>query len=255
MIETAHRFGVTSNIPAFLPIAIGAADITLAEQVGAYSVFPNDGIRIEPHYIRKVTRADGMQMPADAPEVTEVIAVETARTMMEFLQAVVKSGTGAAAGAALKHPLGGKTGTTNDYTDAWFIGFSPSVTCGTWIGFDDRQSLGEKETGAKAALPMWMEFMKAAIAEKPNEAFSTAGEPKKVLDVQVIPPGEAAVKKKVPASEVDPDAPGDAAGKDSKPAAAPAGTSTPGAVAPAAPAGAAKPTDDGRTGVSKPPPD
>ena len=75
----------------------------------------------------------------------------------------------------LKHPLGGKTGTTNDYTDAWFIGFSPSVTCGTWIGFDNRESLGEKETGAKAALPMWMDFMKAAIADKPNEAFPTRG--------------------------------------------------------------------------------
>ena len=67
-----------------------------------------------------------------------------------------RMGTGAAA-AALKHPLGGKTGTTNDFTDAWFIGFSPSVTCGTWIGFDDRQTLGDKETGAKAALPMWMD--------------------------------------------------------------------------------------------------
>ena len=83
-------------------------------------------------------------------------------------------GTGAAA-AQLKHPLGGKTGTTNDYTDAWFIGFSPSVTCGTWIGFDDRQSLGEKETGARAALPIWMDFMRAAIADKPNEAFADGG--------------------------------------------------------------------------------
>ena len=88
-----------------------------------------------------------------------------------------------AAAAAMKHPLGGKTGTTNDYTDAWFIGFSPSVTCGTWIGFDNRQSLGEKETGAKAALPMWMDFMKAAIAGKPNEASRRPNAPKKQLDV------------------------------------------------------------------------
>ncbi len=188
VIETAHRFGVTSNIPAFLPVAIGAADITLYEQVGAYSVFPNDGIRIEPHYIRKVTQADGLPLDEKPTEVREVISVETARTMMELLQAVVRMGTGARA-SQLKHPLGGKTGTTNDYTDAWFIGFSPSVTCGTWIGYDDRQSLGEKETGARAALPMWMDFMRAAIAGKPNEAFPTAGAPKKVLDVPVSKPG------------------------------------------------------------------
>lgn len=182
VIETAHRFGITSDIPAFLPVALGSADITLYEQVGAYSVFPNDGIRIEPHYIRKVTQADGLPFEQKTTEVTEVISVETARTMMQLLQAVVRMGTGAGA-SQLKHPLGGKTGTTNDYTDAWFIGFSPSITCGTWIGFDDRQSLGEKETGARAALPMWMDFMRVAIASKPNETFATAGAPKKELDV------------------------------------------------------------------------
>ncbi len=119
-----------------------------------------------------------------------MISVETARTMMQFLQAVVQHGTGAAA-SQLKHPLGGKTGTTNDFTDAWFIGFSPSVTCGTWIGFDDRQTLGEKETGARAALPMWMDFMRAAIANKPNEAFATAGAPQKKLDVPLSSPADA----------------------------------------------------------------
>lgn len=186
VIEMAHRFGITSNIPPFLPVAIGSADITLAEQVGAYSVFPNDGIRIEPHFIQKVTQADGLPLQVSTPQVKEVISVDTARTMMEFLQAVVKSGTGAAA-SQLKHPLGGKTGTTNDYTDAWFVGFSPTVTCGTWIGFDDRQSLGEKETGARAALPIWMDFMRAAIASKPEESFATAGEPKKVLEVPLSP--------------------------------------------------------------------
>ena len=182
VIETAHRFGLTSNIPAFLPVAIGSADITLYEQVGAYTVFPNDGIRIEPHYIRKVTQADGLALPERAPQVAEVISVETARTMMQLLQAVVRYGTGAAA-SQLNHPLGGKTGTTNDYTDAWFIGFSPSVTCGTWIGYDNRQSLGEKETGARAALPIWMSFMRKAIEGHPNERFATGGAPKKVLDV------------------------------------------------------------------------
>lgn len=184
VIATARRFGITSPLPEFLPVAIGAADITLAEQVGAYSVFPNDGIRIEPHTIRRVTQADGTPLEEQPTAVTEVISVDTARSMMELLRAVITGGTGAAA-SQLHHPLGGKTGTTNDYTDAWFVGFSPSITCGTWIGFDDRQSLGEKETGAKAALPMWMSFMKAAIAAKPDEAFATAGAPKKELEVPV----------------------------------------------------------------------
>jgi penicillin-binding protein 1A len=181
VIETAHRFGITSNIPAFLPVAIGSADISLAEQVSAYSVFPNDGIRVEPRYIRRITQADGLPLDPAPSQVSEVVSVDTARTMMQLLQAVVRYGTGASA-SQLKHPLGGKTGTTNDYTDAWFVGFSPSITCGTWIGFDDRESLGEKETGARAALPMWMDFMRAAIATRPDEAFPTAGAAKKRLD-------------------------------------------------------------------------
>ena len=216
VIETAHRFGVVSNIPAFLPIAIGAADLSLYEQVQSYSVFPNDGIRIEPHTIRKVTQADGLPLDEPAAQVSEVISVETARTMMQFLQAVTRMGTGAAA-AQLKHPLGGKTGTTNDFTDAWFIGFSPSVTCGTWIGFDDRRSLGEKETGARAALPMWMDFMRAAIANKPTEAFPEGNAPMKELEVPLTPPPNSPVVKEIPKApaEADPDAEpeGDAAPK------------------------------------------
>ncbi len=188
VIATAHRFGITSNIPAFLPIALGSADITLAEQVGAYTVFPNDGIRIEPHTIRKVSEADGLPLQQKPPQVTEVLSVETARSMMGLLEAVTRFGTGAAAGAKLKHPLGGKTGTTNNYTDAWFIGFSPSVTCGTWIGFDDRQSLGPKETGARAALPMWMSFMEPVVAAHPHESFATGGAPKRSLDLPDTPP-------------------------------------------------------------------
>lgn len=208
VIETAHRFGISSNIPPFLPIALGAADITLYEQVGAYSTFPNDGIRIEPHYIRKVEQADGLPLDETPPDVREVISVDTARTMMELLQAVTRMGTGRQA-SELKHPLGGKTGTTNDYTDAWFIGFSPSVTCGTWIGYDTRESLGEKETGARAALPMWMDFMRAAIANKPDEVFPSADAPKKQLDVPVAKSPATEPKKAVSKDDDDdePDAP------------------------------------------------
>jgi len=239
VIEVAKRFGITSNLPPFLPIAIGAADITLAEQVGGYAVFPNDGIRIEPHYIKQVTQPDGVPLETHNPEVKEVISVDIARQMMILLQAVTHFGTGAAA-AALNHPLGGKTGTTNDYTDAWFIGFSPSVTCGTWIGFDDRTSLGSKETGAQAALPMWMDFMRAAIAGKDNEAFPTANEPKKVLAVP-LNPGTAPKK---PAEE-EPDMDDPDAAKPSAPAPekTPAAPAAPPAIPVAPPAAIAPPQD------------
>jgi penicillin-binding protein 1A len=170
VIDEAHRFGVTSNIPAYLPVALGAVEITLQEQVASYSVFPNDGIRVAPRLVRKVSNADGITLWEEPPTVTEVISQDTARTMMVLLQGVVAHGTGAAA-SQLKHPLGGKTGTTSDFTDAWFLGFSPSITCGVWVGFDSRESLGEKETGAKAALPIWMAVMKVAIAGKDDEHF------------------------------------------------------------------------------------
>ena len=170
VIDMAHRFGVTSNIPAYLPVALGAVEITLEEQVASYSVFPNDGIRVAPRLIRKVSNADGITLWEDTPAVNEVIDQQTARTMMTLLRAVTEHGTGAAA-AQLNHPLGGKTGTTSDFTDAWFLGFSPSVTCGVWVGYDSRESLGEKETGARAALPIWMDFMRAAIAGKADEQF------------------------------------------------------------------------------------
>jgi penicillin-binding protein 1A len=170
VIDMAHRFGVTSNIPAYLPVALGAVEITLEEQVASYSVFPNDGLRVTPRMVRKVSNADGITLWEDPPAVNEVIDQPTARTMMTLLRAVTRMGTGAAA-AQLNHPLGGKTGTTSNFTDAWFLGFSPSVTCGVWVGYDSNQSLGEKETGAKAALPIWITVMRAAIAGKDDEQF------------------------------------------------------------------------------------
>ena len=170
VIEMVHRFGITSNIPAYLPVALGAADLTLQDQVTSYAVFPNDGIRVAPRLIRKVENYDGITLWQERPEINGVIKEQTARTMMTLFRAVTDHGTGAAV-AQMSHPLGGKTGTTSDFTDAWFIGFSPSVTCGVWVGYDNRQQLGEKETGARAALPIWMSFMKAAIAGKDDEQF------------------------------------------------------------------------------------
>jgi penicillin-binding protein 1A len=176
VIDMAHRFGVTSNIPAYLPVALGAVEITLEEQVVSYSVFPNDGVRVSPRLIRKVSNADGIELWEEKPSVNAVISQQTARTMMGLLKGVTQHGTGQAA-AKLNHPLGGKTGTTSDFTDAWFLGFSPSITCGVWIGYDSRESLGEKETGAMAALPIWITFMKAAIVGKDDEQFPGDEEP------------------------------------------------------------------------------
>jgi penicillin-binding protein 1A len=163
VIEYADRFGITSKIPPYLPVALGSAEITLLEQTSAYSVFPNDGVRVTPRYITKVTDYEGRVLEEDFPEVKDVIGTRTARILTSMLREVVLHGTGIAA-AKLPFPVAGKTGTTNDFTDAWFIGFSPTMTCGVWLGFDEKRSLGAKETGAHAALPIWMSFMTVAMA-------------------------------------------------------------------------------------------
>jgi penicillin-binding protein 1A len=173
VIDYAHRFGITSNIPPFLPVALGSAEITLLEQTVAYSVFANDGVRITPRYITKVTDYEGRVLEENFPDVKDVVSARTARIMTSMLQGVVQHGTAAAA-ASLKLPLAGKTGTTNDFTDAWFIGFSPAMTTGVWIGYDEKKSLGAKETGAHAALPIWMTFMKVALVGKDPGEFQPA---------------------------------------------------------------------------------
>ena len=170
VIDYARKFGVTSNIPPYLPIALGSADLTLMEQTSAFSVFPDDGVRIVPRYITKVTDYDGRVLEEDFPDVKDVISAKTARTLTSMLREVVQHGTGVAA-AKMPYALAGKTGTTNDFTDAWFIGFSPSITAGVWVGYDEKKSLGSRETGGRAALPIWMEFMTAALAGKDSGQF------------------------------------------------------------------------------------
>jgi penicillin-binding protein 1A len=170
VIEYARRFGVTSNLPPYLPVALGAAEVTLFEQTSAFSVFPNDGVRIVPRYINKVEDYEGRVLEEDYPEVKDVVSAQTARIMTSMLREVVLHGTAIAANS-MKYPIAGKTGTTNDFTDAWFIGFSPSTTAGVWIGYDEKKSLGAKETGARAALPIWMDFMKVALAGKDAGEF------------------------------------------------------------------------------------
>jgi penicillin-binding protein 1A len=170
VIEYAERFGITAKLPPYLPVALGSAEITVMEQTSAYSVFPNDGVRVTPRYLTKVTDYEGRVLEEDYPEVKDVVSARTARIMTAMLREVVLHGTGIAA-ARLPFPAAGKTGTTNDFTDAWFVGFSPTMTCGVWVGFDEKKTLGAKETGAHAALPIWMNFMTDAMAGKDPGQF------------------------------------------------------------------------------------
>ena len=175
VIELARKFGITSPLPPYLPLALGAADLTLIEHTSAFTVFPDDGIHIEPHYIRRVTSYDGAVLEEPRPKVNDVIPPDVARTMVAMLEEVVQFGTGVRA-KELGRPSAGKTGTTNDFTDAWYIGFTPQITAGVWVGNDDKRiSLGKKETGARAALPIWLEFMQQGMQGMPVEAFSECG--------------------------------------------------------------------------------
>ncbi len=171
VVDMTRRFGITTPLPPYLPLALGAADMKLLEHVSAFTVFPNDGIRIDPHMIRRVTSYDGALLEEAHPEVHDVVSPEVARTMTAMLEEVIQFGTGIQA-KALGRPAAGKTGTTQDYSDAWFVGFTPQITAGVWVGFDDKQiSLGKKETGARAALPIWLEFMQGAVAGTPVTDF------------------------------------------------------------------------------------
>jgi penicillin-binding protein 1A len=193
VIDYAHRFGVTSNIPAYLPVALGSAEITLLEQASAFSVFPNDGVRIAPRSITKVTDYEGRVLEEDFPDIKDVVSARTARVMTSMLREVVLHGTAVAA-ARMPFPLAGKTGTTNDFTDAWFVGFSPTLTCGVWIGYDEKKSLGAKETGARAALPIWMQFMNVALVGKDPGEFQPAPAPQnpvaQKVDTLDVAPGD-----------------------------------------------------------------
>ena len=172
VVDMTRRFGITTPLPPYLPLALGAADMKLIEHVSAFTVFPNDGIRIDPHMIRRVTSYDGALLEEAHPEVHDVVSPEVARTMTAMLEEVIQFGTGIQA-RPLGRPAAGKTGTTQDYTDAWFIGFTPQLTSGVWVGYDDKQiSLGKKETGARAALPIWLEFMKAVLEGQPALDFA-----------------------------------------------------------------------------------
>jgi penicillin-binding protein 1A len=172
VIKLCRKFGLTSRLVPNLPLALGASDLTLLEHTSAFTTFPNDGVHIAPRMVTRVTNYDGRLIDDFPPEVTDVIPASTARIMVSMLREVFNSGTAISGKAfAAKHPVGGKTGTTNDFTDAWFLGFTPSLTCGVYVGFDDHRTLGPKEEGARVALPIWLNFMGQMLQDKPPDDF------------------------------------------------------------------------------------
>src|SRR5437870_6872427 len=162
--------------------------------VSAYTTFPNDGVRVSPQMIRRVTDYDGAILEGNAlGELQDVIPAETARIMVDLMQEPVKRGPATKA-QELKRPVAGKTGTTNDFTDAWFIGYTPTLAAGAWIGFDEKVTLGDKETGGKAALPIWMDLIRDVYKDKPIEPFNIG--PKAITSApQAVAPASLEVKR------------------------------------------------------------
>ena len=165
VVDYAARFGLRGNFQPYLSLALGAGEATLVDTTAAYSVFPNRGVRMTPYAVVTVADREGNVLEQNWPRAREAIRADTAFVMTNLLRGVVQRGTGAAA-ASLDWPLAGKTGTVNDHTDAWFIGFDPNITVGVWVGYDEKKPIGASsggETGASAALPIWIDFMRAYI--------------------------------------------------------------------------------------------
>jgi penicillin-binding protein 1A len=184
-VDYCRRFGLTSTIYPYLSLSLGTFDVSLLELVSAYTVFPNKGVRIKPYFITRIEDRGGNVLEEARVEAEEVISPQTAYLMTSLMQGVIQRGTGAAANA-LGIPLAGKTGTTSDYTDAWFIGFSPSLCAGVWIGHDEKVPIGERQSGAVAALPAWMTFFKRWIDDETADARAAGGEP--VFEDFEVPP-------------------------------------------------------------------
>jgi penicillin-binding protein 1A len=172
----AARFGFREPFRPFLSMALGAQEATLIELTSAYSVFPNHGIRMVPFSVVSISDREGALLEEGRPTPRDAIRADTAYVMTSLLRGVVLRGTGAAANA-LEWPLAGKTGTVDDYTDAWFVGFDPNITVGVWLGRDEKKPIGQGETGTTAALPMWMDFMRSYIELRGNREQLPAFDP------------------------------------------------------------------------------
>jgi len=172
----AQRFGFSQPFRPFLSMALGAQEVTLIELTSAYSAFPNHGIRMAPFSVLSIIDRGGTLLEESRPTPRDAIRADTAYVMTSLLRGVVQRGTGAAANV-LKWPVAGKTGTVDDYTDAWFVGFDPNVTVGVWVGHDEKKPIGPGETGTTAALPIWIEFMQAFLDLRADRENPPAFEP------------------------------------------------------------------------------
>ena len=170
VIEFSRSVGVTSPLPADLSLGLGTSSVGLMELTSIYGVFLNQGSRVDPFAVKLVKDNAGQTLEVMESQPREVITKETAYLITNMMEDVVQKGTGQAA-KTLGRPIAGKTGTTNDYINAWFIGGTPNLVTGVYVGFDDRRSLGESETGARAALPIWINFMKEALKQLPVVPF------------------------------------------------------------------------------------
>ncbi len=170
-VQFARSMGIKSPVAPYLSMALGSSDVTLFELTTAYAVLANHGVRIDPVAILQVTDSTGRVLFVSDAFPAQVIRPETASIMTNLLRGVVEQGTARKA-RELGRPVAGKTGTANDYRDAWFIGYTPGLVAGVWVGYDDHRTIGPRETGARAALPLWLDFMKKALDGGEPEDFA-----------------------------------------------------------------------------------
>ncbi|MDG2307397.1 MAG: PBP1A family penicillin-binding protein [Candidatus Binatia bacterium] len=169
LLDYLPHFGLNRPIPKNLSIALGTSEVTLMEMVEAYGVFANLGSRVEPRFITSITDRDGRLLEQTPVQTTPEISPETAYITVNLMRSVVENGTGKR--ARLERAVAGKTGTTNDLRDAWFMGYTPELLAGVWVGYDSDRTLGKKETGGRSAAPIWKSFMEEALEGVPVKDF------------------------------------------------------------------------------------
>ena len=169
-VNYARKLGIESPLNRDLSLALGSSGLSLVDLTRAYAIFASGGKKVKPIFITKILDREGNVLEENPPESENVISPETAFIMTNMLRGVVERGTGWRA-KALGRPTAGKTGTTNDYIDAWYVGYIPGLVTGVWIGYDDEKTLGRLETGSRAALPIWLQFMKTVTEDMPTMTF------------------------------------------------------------------------------------
>jgi penicillin-binding protein 1A len=205
VIQYARKLGIESPLNEDLSTALGSSSLSLLELTRAYAVFGNQGRRLQPIFIKKILDKEGNTLEENLPpaeriyphdedgrdaegsedvlEPDQIISPQTAYIITNLLEGVVQSGTGWRA-KALRRPCAGKTGTTDDYSDAWFIGYTPDLITGVWVGFDQEKPLGKDETGSRAACPIWLDYMKTVLEGKPIKHFPV---PEQIIFAKIDP--------------------------------------------------------------------